>query len=224
MKPVDLKVVLVGSTHVGKTCIVHRYVNDFFSFTEKPTLGVAYSARTVNVDSHVVNLQIWDTGGAEKYRSMTPVYYHDARVALVVYSVADAVGFSDVDMWMGSLSEHADEDIVVFLVGNKIDLDGERVIATERGEEKARQYGAHFVEVSAVTGRGIGVEKFLRNAPPVGQGTGRQPSSRDSGRRVGGTRFQAPMLLTGTGHRLDTDPGSPTAAHRSAQVGFLSKT
>jgi small GTP-binding protein len=156
MKPVDLKVVLVGSTNVGKTCIVHRYVNSFFSSTEKPTFGVAYSARTVNVDSQVVNLQIWDTGGAEKYRSMTPVYYHNARVALVVYSVADAVGFSDVDMWMGSLSEHADENIVVFLVGNKIDLDRERVIATERGEEKARQYGAHFVEVSAVTGRGIG--------------------------------------------------------------------
>jgi small GTP-binding protein len=155
MDLVDVKVVLVGSAGAGKSSIVHQYMNGFFSHSQRPTLGVAYSTRTVTVDSRLVHLQIWDTGGAEKYRSMTPMYYHKANVAIVVYSVTDSLGFGDVDMWMDSLSNHADRNIVLFLVANKIDLVDNRVVPRGRGEERAEQYGATYVEVSAVTGRGI---------------------------------------------------------------------
>jgi small GTP-binding protein len=155
MDLVDVKVVLVGSARVGKSSIVHQYMNGFFSHSQRPTLGVAYSTRTVTVDSRVVHLQIWDTGGAEKYRSMTPMYYHKAKVALVIYSVTDSLGFGDVNMWMDSPSNHADRNIILFLVANKIDLVNERVIPRGRGQERAEQYGATYVEVSAVTGRGI---------------------------------------------------------------------
>jgi Ras-related protein Rab-5C len=156
MEPTDLKVILIGSTGVGKSSIVHQYMNNFFSCTQRPTLGVAYSMRKVSVGSQVVTLQIWDTGGAEKYRSMTPMYYHKAQVALVVYSVTDKIGFADVEMWMESLSNHADPNIILFLVANKIDLVDNRVIPTDLGEEKAAQFGAQYAEVSAFSGRGIG--------------------------------------------------------------------
>jgi small GTP-binding protein len=75
---IDVKVVLVGNAGVGKTAIVHSYMTGYFSGDHMATLGVAYSSRVVDAGSHTINMQIWDTGGAEKYRSMMPMYYRKA--------------------------------------------------------------------------------------------------------------------------------------------------
>jgi small GTP-binding protein len=153
--PVDAKVILVGSAGVGKTSIIHRHMTNCFSGRHAPTLGVSYSSCVVDVDSHAINLQIWDTAGAERYRSMMPMYYRKAQIAIVVFSIIDRQTFVDIDMWMKGLSDHAQPDIIRFLVANKLDVVGERTVEAEEGEQKAKQYNAAYHEVSALTAMGI---------------------------------------------------------------------
>jgi small GTP-binding protein len=157
MKPVRhyAKVVLIGNSNVGKSSIVQSAVAGSFDAKIAPTAGVAYSTMSVEVNSTPVTLRIWDTAGQERYRAMIPMYYHKAHVALVVYSLTDLNSFEAIDDWLNTLRQHADPDTAVFIVGNKMDLESERVVATAMGAQKAQQINAKFAEVSALTGRGI---------------------------------------------------------------------
>jgi small GTP-binding protein len=152
----EIKLVLVGNTNVGKTSIVKTAITGSFTDESASTLGASYSTKTFQIDSRTIRLQIWDTAGQEKYRGMTPMYYHNAQIAIVVYSIAERETFEAVDFWLKSLKDNADADIIVFIVGNKTDLIEKRQIATEEGAEKARKFGTEFAEVSAKTGFGIG--------------------------------------------------------------------
>ena len=151
---IDVKLILVGTQSVGKTCIVQKLVTGKFSEDERPTLGAAYFPMSINIGNKEVRLQIWDTAGQERYRGMTPMYYRDAKVALIVYSVGSSDSFKEVEDWYDSLRNHADSNIQIYLVGNKIDLDDQEV-SQEEGEKKAKDIGAFFYSVSAKTGEGV---------------------------------------------------------------------
>lgn len=158
---VEMKMVLVGNQHVGKTCIVRRAITGQFKEDTVPTLGASYSTKEVTIDNTTVRMQIWDTAGQEKYRAMAPMYYHNAQVALVVYAIDDRQSFEELDKWMESLAGNSSKDIIVFIVANKQDLadkvDAEdEMVSPENGKEKAAEFGAEFAEVSAVSGYGIG--------------------------------------------------------------------
>ena len=155
VEPKELKIVLVGHTNVGKTCIVRQATTGVFSEDSAPTLGASYVSKLTNVNGTDVRLQIWDTAGQERYKGMTPMYYRGAQTALIVYSVTDSESFDSVDSWLTSLRENAEPNIILFLLANKCDMESERVITTEQGQEKAKQMDAHFYEVSAKTGNGI---------------------------------------------------------------------
>lgn len=154
-EPKELKIVLVGHTNVGKTCIVRQATTGVFSEDSAPTLGASYVSKLTNVNGTDVRLQIWDTAGQERYKGMTPMYYRGAQTALIVYSVTDSESFDSVDGWLSSLRENAEPNITLFLLANKCDCEGERTVSREQGQEKAKQMGAHFYEVSAKTGDGI---------------------------------------------------------------------
>jgi small GTP-binding protein len=156
MEVCEIKLVLIGNTNVGKTSIVRTGITGSFTSESASTLGASYSTKSFQVESRTVRLQIWDTAGQEKYRGMTPMYYHNAQIAVVVYSVTERETFVGVDTWMKSLKENADVRIIVFIVGNKVDLEEERQVSTEEGSAKAAEYGAEFAEVSAKTGFGVG--------------------------------------------------------------------
>jgi len=151
----ELKLVLVGQTSVGKTCIVKKTTTGSFSEDSVPTLGASYVSKLVTIGSVDVRLQIWDTAGQEKYRGMTPMYYRGAQVALLVYCINDKSSFEGIDGWLTSLRDNADPDIILFLVGNKCDLELSRAVTTEEGQNKADLINAHFHEVSAKSGQGI---------------------------------------------------------------------
>lgn len=155
MNQIELKCVLVGNVSVGKTCIVQVATTGKFDKDTTSTNCASYSAKTEVIEDHTVRLQIWDTAGQEKYRGMTPMYYHNAQIAIIVYSVLDRESFDGVDTWNNSLKNNASADIVKFLVGNKVDLENDRQVSNEEGNEKARAIGAEFYEVSAKTGFGI---------------------------------------------------------------------
>jgi small GTP-binding protein len=152
----ELKLVLVGNAGVGKTSIVRTAISGTFTSDTASTLAASYSTKSFPLDSRTIRLQIWDTAGQEKYRGMAPMYYHNAQLAVVVYSILDRATFDAVDFWMKSLRESAEAGLIVFIVANKTDLAGSRVVSTADGTEKASEYGVEFVEVSAKMGFGIG--------------------------------------------------------------------
>jgi small GTP-binding protein len=100
-------------------------------------------------------LLIWDTAGQERYRSMANVYYRDAAVALILYSITDRETYTDVDAWLHRVIENAPPDVIIFLVGSKADLETDRVVTFDEAGAKAEALGASFFEVSALTGDGV---------------------------------------------------------------------
>lgn len=151
----ELKVVLVGETEVGKTCIVKREVTGQFDEKCLTTLGASFTSKPLRVADTNVILQIWDTAGQEKYRGMTPMYYHGVHIVIVVYSITRRASFNEIDRWINDIQNNAPEEAKIILVGNKTDLEIERDVSPEEGQEKANHYGALFFEVSAKTGDGI---------------------------------------------------------------------
>ena len=159
-----MKVVLVGDTQVGKTCIISRLVNDVFKTNNPATVGAAFQTFTVSTATGTVALQIWDTAGQEKYRSLTPMYYRSAEIAILCYDVTSAKSFDAMEQWTNELIEKAPPNMQLIIVGNKIDLVEERVIDKATAMSFASKHGAaHYGEVSAKTGEGV-KELFVKAA------------------------------------------------------------
>ena len=150
----EIKVVVVGNSSVGKTCIVKKATTGVFLEDSVATLGVNYVSMKKNVSKTDFMLQIWDTAGQERYRGMAPLYYRGAHVAIICYSVIDRDSFEAVDFWKKNIIENVDGNVIIILIGNKIDLEG-REVTKEEGENKAKELGTTFYEVSAKTGFGI---------------------------------------------------------------------
>jgi small GTP-binding protein len=150
----ELKVVLVGTSSVGKTSIVQRATTGLFDEACLPTLGASYTVKSIQVGRRTCRLQIWDTAGQERYRSITPMYYRGAQAALIVYSVVDRDSFEYVDTGLATFRENS-VDSFAFVVANKCDLADEGQVTRAEGKQKAQAHGALFAEVSAMTGEGI---------------------------------------------------------------------
>ena len=161
LEGIQMKVVTVGDSSVGKTCISRRIVSNSFQFNSSPTLGAAYLSTSVDIDDKTVLLQLWDTAGQEKFRGMTPVYFRNAKTAFVVYSVDNKETFNDVDQWISMVKEHGPSNVDVVLIGNKSDLEEEREVSTIEGSDKAKKNNIKFYEVSAKSGTGI--QQLLQN-------------------------------------------------------------
>jgi small GTP-binding protein len=154
MEDRELKVVVLGGSTVGKTCIVYRATTGGFDSESMPTLGASYTSKSVALGRRTYLLQIWDTAGQERYRSLAPMYYRGSHAALIVYSIADRSSFDEIDTWIDDFRENT-EQAAVFIVGNKADLVDARQVAQREGREKALTRGTFFSEVSALTGDGI---------------------------------------------------------------------
>ncbi|XP_025082199.1 ras-related protein Rab-37-like isoform X4 [Pomacea canaliculata] len=147
------KVMLIGDSGVGKTCLLVRFKDGtFLSGSFISTVGIDFRNKVVEVDGAKVKLQIWDTAGQERFRSITHAYYRDAHALLLLYDVTNKTSFDNIRAWLAEINEYAQEDVVIMLLGNKCDASSERVIRKEEGERLAREYGVAFMETSAKTG------------------------------------------------------------------------
>lgn len=152
----SLKVVLVGDTKVGKSCVLSRFVQGTFDRNMPATIGAAFLTKVVTTSSGPVRLQLWDTAGQEKFRSLAPMYYRSSSVALMVYDVTSRESLESLDDWASEIQDKAPHNIKFVVIGNKCDLTEERVISTEMGKNVAQQLGATlFGETSAKSGEGI---------------------------------------------------------------------
>lgn len=183
-KPVtSIKLVLLGEAAVGKSSIVLRFVSDDFSENKEPTIGAAFLTQRVNINDHTVKFEIWDTAGQERFASLAPMYYRNAQAALVVYDVTKPQSFIKARHWVKELHEQASKNIIIALVGNKVDVveenEEERKVAREEAEKLAEEEGLLFFETSAKTGAninevflGIGEKIPLKGPEEENQGNG----------------------------------------------------
>ena len=145
-----LKLLLIGDSGVGKSCILLRYSDDSFTSSFITTIGIDFKIKQINVASSKVKLQIWDTAGQERFRTITTAYYRGAMGILLVYDVTDEVSFENVQNWMRQIRQNATENVTIFLIANKCDVSpSERKVSTEQGKAEADKYNVKFFETSA---------------------------------------------------------------------------
>jgi Ras-related protein Rab-11A len=149
------KIVIIGDTYVGKTNILSRYISNEFDPNSNSTIGVELTTKTYNFDNNDVKVQIWDTAGQEKYRSITSSYYKGAQGCLLVYDITKKKSFDNIDKWYSELKSNSDEKIYTMLLGNKSDLEENREVSIEEAEKKAKNFNIAFMETSAYNGNNI---------------------------------------------------------------------
>lgn len=149
------KVVLIGDSGVGKSNLLSRFTRNEFNLESKSTIGVEFATKSIQVDSKTVKAQIWDTAGQERYRAITSAYYRGAVGALLVYDISKHVTFENVERWLKELRDHAEQNIVIMLVGNKSDLRHKRAVTTEDAMAFAEANNLAFIETSALDSTGV---------------------------------------------------------------------
>ncbi|XP_056335016.1 EF-hand calcium-binding domain-containing protein 4B [Danio aesculapii] len=149
------KVVLVGNSSVGKTSLLRRFCDDCFHSGTCATVGIDYSVKTLSVDNSQIALQMWDTAGQERYRSITKQFFRKADGVVVVYDITNEQTFTAVRQWLASVQEGAGEGIPIMLLGNKTDLDSQRVIPLGLGEKLAKDFQLMFYECSAFSNHNV---------------------------------------------------------------------
>jgi len=147
---------MLGEGRVGKTSLTLRYVANEFDEHRESTINASYLEKKITTNGQTRNLAIWDTAGQEKFSALAPIYYRDAEGAVLVYDITMKESFPKVEKWLKELRNHAGEDIVLVIAGNKCDKDNERQIKNADAEEYARKNNAKHFETSAKTNKGIG--------------------------------------------------------------------
>merc|ERR1712070_575452 len=135
-----IKLLLIGDSGVGKSCLLCRYSEDIFNNKFITTIGIDFKIRTIELDGKKIKLQIWDTAGQERFRTITQAYYRGAMGILLVYDVTDEKSFQNIRSWMRNIEQHANTEVVKVLLGNKCDMVDKKVIETERGQALAEEY------------------------------------------------------------------------------------
>lgn len=145
------KILLIGDSGVGKTCILCRFSDDSFNPSFISTIGIDFKMKTIELNGKKIKLQIWDTAGQERFYTITSTYYRGAMGIMLVYDITDGKSFDSIGKWLRNIDENANEDVVRMIMGNKCDMEDKRVIPTERGQEVAKHHGIPFIETSAKT-------------------------------------------------------------------------
>ena len=150
------KVLLLGDTNVGKTCFLFKYTDNTFHENHIATIGLDYRVKKIKLkNGKEISLQIWDTAGQDRFRAITKNYYKGAHGIVLIYDITNNQTFENVSKWVNQIHEEVSLNVVIFLAGNKLDLEEKREISYEIGEKLAKELGCTFFEASAKTGVNI---------------------------------------------------------------------
>ncbi len=145
------KLIIVGESCVGKSNIIVRYTEGEFKNIIGNTLGVELYNKYINIKDKYSKLQIYDTAGQERYHSIVSNYFRGSHGCFIVYDITNQESFDKIEFWYQSVKQKASNDVSIILVGNKCDLEEQRVITKEKGEEKAKELNIPFFETSALS-------------------------------------------------------------------------
>ena len=152
-----VKVTLLGSSGVGKTCIIKRYTDNIFDENSQSTSGASYSHNILEIDGNKsIQLDLWDTAGQEKYRSLVRHFYKDSYIVCLVYDITNPQSFEDLkEKWYKDLKSYGEKYTVLAVVGSKSDCYENEEVKEEVAREYAKSIGATFMLTSAKTGDNI---------------------------------------------------------------------
>ena len=153
------KVVILGDTCVGKSCLLLRFVNNTVTQSHFSTIGVDVRNKTINTEFGEATLQLWDTAGQERFRGLSPNYLRNTDGVLLLYDITSRDTFEHVSGWMDAINTYAQKNQATILVGNKTDCEQERVIQYEEGCALSEKYNILFKETSAM--KGVGVDEVF---------------------------------------------------------------
>ena len=152
----SIKITLIGDSAVGKTCIITRYTSNEFNPESLTTNGVAYSKKEIIHGNKVVHLDVWDTAGQEKYRSLGKHFYKDSFIVILVYNITQRETFENLkNVWMKEVTDYGEKCKVLAVVGNKCDLYEQEAVPEEDARKFALEHDAIFMNVSAKDGTNI---------------------------------------------------------------------
>ncbi len=151
------KVLLLGDSSVGKTCFLLRYCDRTFQEAHLSTIGLDYRLKTMTLENNKnIKLQIWDTAGQDRFRALTKNYYKGANGIILIYDISTTQTFENVKVWINQIKEEANANVIIYLVGNKIDLPKDkRTVSEEEGQKLADEYKFLFKEASAKEGTNV---------------------------------------------------------------------
>ena len=181
------KVVLIGAASSGKTSILTRFNLGKFNQETEATIGASFIPKIINVDGTEIKLDIWDTGGSEKYRSLAPLYYRDARAAIIVYDITNETSFNEAEQWCQEFREKGCPNAIIFAAANKCDLEADRRVSKQMGEDFLFQNQIMMLQnTSALSGEGItelftNIAKELLKLPSSDMGEDIQIIEADNG-------------------------------------------
>lgn len=160
------KILVVGESSVGKSCLLLRFADDSFSDAFVTTIGVDFKSKVVSLDGKKVRLQVWDTAGQERFRTITRSYYRGAHGVMLAFSVCDPNSFRSVGKWITDIHKFSHQETPIVLVGTKIDLVDKRVIDYDVAKQLADRENLKYFETSAKLGTNVG-EGFVALAKEI---------------------------------------------------------
>ena len=144
------KVLILGDSSVGKTCFLLKYTDRVFNEVYMSTIGLDYRLKTLTLkNGKKVKLQIWDTAGQDRFRTITKNYYKGANGIILIYDITSTETYENVENWISQIKEEASPNVVIYLVGNKVDMEDKRKVSTEEGQKIADDNNLPFIETSA---------------------------------------------------------------------------
>jgi len=143
------KLLIIGDSGVGKSCLLLRFADHQFVDTYMSTIGVDFKIQTIDLDGKVVKLQIWDTAGQERFRTITSSYYRGAHGIIIVYDTTEAETFSNIKQWLNEIDRYATPTVPKLIVGNKSDLTSRRQVEHNAAQEYCSKLNIPFLETSA---------------------------------------------------------------------------
>ncbi|KAK6090762.1 hypothetical protein P3W45_000007 [Vairimorpha bombi] len=129
------KFILIGTSGVGKTCLMRRFADEIYENTQGSTIGVDFKIKTIEIDNNKVKLQIWDTAGQERFRAIISNYYRGAHGILIVFDMTDERSFENLEEWIGEIKKNTKEQVEVIILGNKVDKEADIKVTDQQIEE-----------------------------------------------------------------------------------------
>ncbi len=148
------KLLIIGESGVGKTCLLLRFTDDSFTANHLTTIGIDFKIKIINLENKLIKLQIWDTAGQERFRTITKTYYKGAHGIILTYDVTDANSFKNIRNWIKQIEANAQTNVCKVLVGNKCDKP-DRTVTEEEGKKLAEDFGMILFETSAKTNKNV---------------------------------------------------------------------
>ncbi|XP_002166359.1 uncharacterized protein LOC100214114 [Hydra vulgaris] len=149
------KIIIIGDSGVGKSCLLRRFADQSYTDNYINTIGVDFKVRTFEIYGKTVKLNIWDSAGQERFRTIVNTYYRGAHGICLVYDITNMESFTNLNDWLKDVSELAEKNAKKLIIGTKLDLESQRCVKTDYVQAYSDQFDIPFIETSSKEGRNV---------------------------------------------------------------------